>query len=76
MAGLMRRFSDKTGINLGEQMEEALSRLEAGEDPEIVEKEMEGLLDDNEEPFSLETMKKKVRQGRAAPNRDEKLYRL
>jgi len=38
MASLMRRFSHETGINLGGNMEEALSRMEAGEDPEQIER--------------------------------------
>jgi len=40
MAQLMRRFSEKTGLTLNENMEKALSRLEAGEDPDQIEKEM------------------------------------
>ena len=59
MVGLMRRFSEKTGISLGDKMEEALSRLEAGEDPESVEQDMGDLLD-RDEGFNLEDMKKRV----------------
>jgi putative FmdB family regulatory protein len=74
MAGLMRKFSDKTGISLGDKMEEALSRLEAGENPEQIEQEMGDLMDaDN---FSFEEMKKQVRSGGKQPNRDDKLYEL
>jgi len=75
MAGLMRRFSDKTGISLGDKMEEALSRLESGEDPDSVERDMGDLLDD-ESGFSLEEMKKKVLAGPKPPARDDKLYEL
>ena len=75
MAGLMRKFSDKTGIALGDRMEEALSRLEAGEDPDQVEAEMGDLLE-GEDGFSLEEMKKKGRSGPRLPNRDETLYEL
>ena len=75
MAGLMRKFSDKTGIALGDQMEEALSRLEAGEDPDRVEQEIGGLLE-GDEGFSFEEMKKKVRSGPPPPSRDDKLYEL
>lgn len=75
MAGLMRKFSDKTGISLGDKMEEALARLESGEDPDLVERDMGDLLDaDN--GFSLEEMKKKGRVGPKLPNRDDKLYEL
>jgi len=75
MATLMRKFSDKTGISLGEQMEEALSRMEAGEDPDQIEREMGDLLE-GDEGFSLEAMKKKVRSGPRPPVYDEKLYEL
>ncbi len=36
-ANLMRKLSDMTGMNLGSGMEEALKRMEAGEDPEQIE---------------------------------------
>ncbi len=74
MASLMRKFASKTGIRLGESMEEAISRMEAGEDPEQVEKEMGDLL--NEEDFSLESMKKNVLRQGHKPLHDEKLYDL
>jgi putative FmdB family regulatory protein len=75
MAGLMRRFSDQTGISLGDQMEEALSRMEAGEDPDRIEKEMGDLLNEDD-GFSFEAMKKKVRTAPPPPARDDKLYEL
>ena len=75
MATLMRKFSDKTGISLGEQMEEALSRMEAGEDPDQIEQEMGDLMD-SDDAFTLEAMKKKVRSGPRPPAHDEKLYEL
>ena len=75
MATLMRKFSDKTGISMGEQMEEALSRMESGEDPDQIEKEMGDLLD-SDDTFTLEAIKKKVRSGPRPPLHDEKLYEL
>ncbi len=73
-AGLMRKFSDITGVTLSSNMEEALSRMEAGEDPEQVEAEMGDMLE-NEEPFSFE--KKGERPSiKKAPSRDETLYEL
>lgn len=75
MAGLMRKFSARTGISLGDHMEEALSRLEAGEDPDAVERDMGDLLE-GENPFSLEELQKKGRGGPKPPNRDETLYEL
>ncbi|MCL7488676.1 MAG: zinc ribbon domain-containing protein [Desulfobulbaceae bacterium] len=75
MANLMRRFSDRTGISLGDRMEEALSRLEAGEDPDSIEQEMGDLLD-ADEGFTLEQMKKKALAGSRPPAKDDKLYEL
>ncbi len=74
MASLMRKFTSKTGINLGDSMEEAISRMEAGEDPDQVEKEMGDQLGDDD--FSLESVKKKIMRKKAEPVHDEKLYEL
>ncbi|MCP3889199.1 MAG: zinc ribbon domain-containing protein [Desulfobulbaceae bacterium] len=74
MASLMRKFTSKTGINLGDSMEEAISRMEAGEDPDQVEKEMGDQLGDDD--FSLESVKKKLMHKKAEPAHDEKLYEL
>jgi len=49
-ANLMRKLSDAAGVGLGPSMEEALKRMEAGEDPEQIEAEMGDLLE-QEEPF-------------------------
>lgn len=75
MAALMRKFTEKTGISMGDQMEEALLRMESGEDPEQVEREMGDLLE-GDEPFSLDAMKKKIGSSRKKPLHDEKLYEL
>ena len=74
MASLMRKFTEQTGINLGGSMEEALSRMEAGEDPAQVESEMGDLL--NEDNLSIELIKKKVLRENRPPAHDEKLYEL
>ncbi len=52
MAGLMRRLYDATGLELGPGMEEAIRRMEAGEDPDKIEEEMGDLLE-GEDPFSF-----------------------
>jgi putative FmdB family regulatory protein len=72
--GLMRKLSDVAGIGFGPGMEEALSRMEAGEDPEQVEAEMGDLLNE-EEPFLIGT-KKGRRAKRPEPFRDDTLYEL
>ncbi len=75
-ANLMRRLSDMTGMQLGNGMEEALSRMESGEDPEKIEAEMGDLLE-NEDPFLLPGKKGAAGSGRRkAPRRDDTLYDL
>ncbi len=53
MASLMRKFTSQTGIHLGESMEEAISRMESGEDPEQVEKEMGELFNEEDLAWNL-----------------------
>ena len=76
MANFMRRFSSLTGMSLGDGAEEALSRLEAGEDPEQIEAEMGDLLE-QDDLIALPEKKGAVSQpARPAPYRDETLYDL
>ncbi|MCD6138546.1 MAG: zinc ribbon domain-containing protein [Deltaproteobacteria bacterium] len=73
-AYLVRKLSDATGLKLGPGMEEALRRMETGEDPEHVEEEMGDLI---EEEVPLMFGEKKVRRvKRSLPLRDETLYEL
>ena len=74
MASLMRKFTAKAGLDLGDAMEEAITRMEAGEDPDQVEQEMGDLLDQDD--LSLNALTKKVKSVRSEPVRDEKLYKL
>ena len=73
-ATLMRKMSELTGLKFGEGMEEAVSRMEAGEDPEQIEQEMGDLLDSNEDSIQFSG----ARNGGAGKHRplqrDEKLY--
>jgi putative FmdB family regulatory protein len=62
-AMLMRKLSEATGLKMGAGMEEALSRMERGEDPDRIEQEMGDLLE-GEEPFVLE--------GKSSPGKKEK----
>ena len=75
-AQLMRKLSSMTGLNLGDGMEEALSRMEQGEDPEQIEADMGDLLE-GEDPFSFMTKKGRLAATRQrAPFHDETLYDL
>lgn len=73
-AMLMRKLSDAAGLDMGSGMEEALSRMEAGEDPDKIEEEMGDLLE-GEDPFVL-NRKAKGKTGRSKPQLDETLYDL
>ena len=55
-------------------MEEAIRRMEAGEDPERIEAEMGDIIE-QEEPFVFDG-NKGPRPKRAEPHRDETLYDL
>lgn len=75
-AAMMRRFADLTGMPVGGAMEEALGRMEAGEDPEAVEAEMGDLLD-GEDPFQQPGKAMGLlRRLRRGPRRDPELYDL
>jgi len=72
IASLLRKMTEAAGGNLDEGMEEALRRMEAGEDPEKIEAEMGDQLNP-ENIFS--TRKKKARQAKKITY-DETLYEL
>ena len=75
-ADLMKKFSDMAGIKLGKGMEEAIGRMEAGEDPEKIGQEMGDILE-NEGPFQLaEKDFSKTGSPLPSPKIDEKLYDL
>ena len=76
-ARLMRKFSKMTGMEFGGGMEQALQRLEAGEDPDKIESEMGDLLD-GEEPFVMGEKKggKGHKKGPPPPLRDKTLYEM
>jgi len=75
-AQLMRRLTDMTGLNLSDGLQEALHRMERGEDPEKIEAEMGDLLE-NDDPFQLKGAKARTDGAtRRPPSRDETLYDL
>ncbi len=74
-AQLMRKLGGMTGLEFGPGMQEALRRMEKGEDPEQIEAEMGDVLE-NEDPFfasggGLSRLRKKL-----PPGRDDTLYEL
>jgi len=87
MARLMRKLYEGTGLPMGRGMEEAIRRMEAGEDPDKIEEEMGDLLEEEEEAIfgeggaestdqprsgGLRRISKKLRP----PEVDEALYEL
>jgi putative FmdB family regulatory protein len=75
-ADLMRKLSDMTGLELGDSMDEALSRMEMGEDPEQIEAEMGDLMD-GDAPFLLAGKRGQgLEAKRSRPRKDEALYDL
>jgi putative FmdB family regulatory protein len=73
-AQLMRKLTDATGLTLGAGMEEALNRLEKGEDPDRIEEEMGDFLEEGE-PFVVEGRGVKASR-KPKPRVDETLYDL
>ncbi len=72
-ARLMRKFSEATGLQLGPRFEEALHRLEKGEDPEALEEELGDLSE--EEPFVAES-RSRAAMRKEQPSVDDRLYFL
>ena len=72
-AQLMRKLSEATGMKLGDGFQEALHRLETGEDPDKIDEEMGDILS-AEDPFGAK------RGGKMSvlrkPRKDETLYDL
>jgi len=77
VARMMRKLYDATGLPLGEGMEEAMRRLEAGEDPDRIEQQMGDVLEAEDSPFGpdkggLRSVRRRLRP----PSVDETLYEM
>jgi hypothetical protein len=77
MAQMMRKLYDATGVKLGPGIEEAIRRMEMGEDPEQIEAEMGDALEE-EAPFisSGKGGLKNMRCRLLPPQVDETFYEL
>ncbi len=73
-ANLMRKLAKEAGLKLGPKLEEAMHRMEQGEDPDKLEEEFGDDLDVND-LFLLQSHKKLVTQKKQI-RRDENLYDL
>lgn len=80
LAQFLRRFGETTGLEPGPKLVEMLAKLDAGADPDSLDDEMGGDLDDENADLSeLFQIKKKEAAGRARSRRpavDETLYFL
>jgi len=79
-ADLMRKFSKASGLNFGPSMQEALNRMEAGEDPEAIDAEL-GERIEQEDPCTLPEDATGTAAGRGVrrrslPRRDQTLYEM
>lgn len=79
-ARLMRRLFDAAGLPVGPHMEEAMHRMEAGEDPDKIEEELGDVLQ-QEDPFTAggkrtTTNLKALRRELLPPRQDDTLYDL
>jgi putative FmdB family regulatory protein len=70
----MRKVCDTAGIDLGPGMDEALRRMEAGEDPDRIEAEMGDILTDKDALAAPSKASRKIRGKHV--ERDETLYYL
>lgn len=78
MARLMRKLYETTGMEVGGTMAEAISRMEAGEDPETIEQSLGDALE-GEDPFSMIAKKGGLRNLKGKllpPEEDDTLHEM
>ena len=77
-ARAMRKVMDQAGIELGYSVEEAIGRLEAGDDPDEIEATLGNSFDDDANPFSVKSrsMLGAIRRKYLPPKTDPALYDL
>ena len=74
-AALMREFTEASGIHFNRDIQDAMRRIESGEDPEAVEAEMDEIIGTGEDAFAPGDRARAA--GKAPPpTRDETLYDL
>ena len=60
-ARMMRKLYESTGMKLSDKMEEAMRRMESGEDPDKIEEEMGDVLDEEDPLFGGEPTSAKIK---------------
>jgi len=77
MGRFMKKFTQAMGMEMGPRMEDMMKRLEAGEDSESLEREVDDAgLDDEEALKEFFRFKKEAARKKAKPKVDETLYFL
>lgn len=76
MAGLFRRFSESAGLEPGPRMEEMMARMEAGEDLDQLEEDLEGELEGDESIEEFFRFRKTRHHLARHPRVDDTLYFL
>ncbi len=78
LARFLRKFSEMSGMPLGDEAQEAMRRLEAGDDPEQIEAEMGDLFGDagNLDGLFGQGRLAGIKRRLAPPEHDETLYPL
>lgn len=74
-ADLMRKMFHRAGLKMGDGMQEALSRMEAGEDPDQIEQELGDTLNEDE-LFALSGGRYQKGPKEKPPEVDDTLYTL
>lgn len=74
LANALRKIGGATGLEMGPKMEEMLSKLEAGADPDSLEEEMGDMGEGDESFDDFFRLKKKAAALRRRPRVDEELY--
>ena len=76
MGRMMRKLCETTGLRFGDNMAEAVRRMEAGEDPEAIEAEMGDLLEGEEPQLGQSGGLRGLSRRLKPPEVDETLYDL
>lgn len=75
-AQFMRKFADMSGMPVNDAMDEAIRRMEAGENPESIEADLGDALDGDDLFKSPAAALKRLRNRTREPGRDPELYDL
>ena len=74
-AAMMRQFSEASGLGFNRDLQDALKRLEKGEDPETVSADMDSLMESGADPFAPSD-RGLAGTRRAAPEKDPILHEM